>query len=81
MVDDKWYPLYSVQPMIRFVKSTPVVDGVGSKIPLKTGWRFHPKTHRRLHQRKTGVHNRGRRPVGYVSIISQEWVRVRFWRF
>jgi hypothetical protein len=35
MVDDKWYPLYSVRPMIRFVKKTPVVDGVGLKNTLE----------------------------------------------
>jgi hypothetical protein len=27
LVDDKWYPLYSVQSMVRFVKQTPIVDG------------------------------------------------------
>jgi hypothetical protein len=35
MVDDKWYPLYSVRPMIRYVKKTPVVDGVGLKNTLE----------------------------------------------
>lgn len=35
MVEDKWYPLYSVQPMIRFVKQTPVVDGAGLKNTLE----------------------------------------------
>ena len=35
MVEDKWYPLYSVQPMIRFVKQTPVVDGAGLKMTLE----------------------------------------------
>jgi len=35
MVDDKWYPLYSVRPMIRFVKETPIVDGVGLKYTLE----------------------------------------------
>jgi hypothetical protein len=35
MVDDKWYPLYSVQPMVRFVKSTPLVDGAGLKNTLE----------------------------------------------
>lgn len=36
LVDDKWYPLHSVQPMIRYVKRTPVVDGVGLKNTLET---------------------------------------------
>ncbi len=35
MVDDKWYPLYSVQPMVKYVKKTPVVDGTGLKITLE----------------------------------------------
>lgn len=35
MVDNKWYPLYSVQPMIRYVKQTPVVDGAGLKNSLE----------------------------------------------
>jgi len=35
MVDDKWYPLYSVEPMIRYVKKTPVVDGAGLKNTLE----------------------------------------------
>ena len=35
MVDDKWYPLYSVQSMIRFIQKTPVVDGAGLKNTLE----------------------------------------------
>jgi len=35
MVDKKWYPLYSVRPMVRFVKKTPLVDGTGLKITLE----------------------------------------------
>lgn len=35
MVDNKWYPLYSVQPMVRFIKQTPVVDGTGLKNTLE----------------------------------------------
>lgn len=35
MVDSKWYPLYSVRPMVRFVKRTPLVDGVGLKNTLE----------------------------------------------
>lgn len=35
MVDDKWYPLYSVLPMIRDVRKTPVVDGAGLKNTLE----------------------------------------------
>jgi hypothetical protein len=35
MLDDKWYPLYSVQSMVRFIKKTPVVDGAGLKNTLE----------------------------------------------
>jgi hypothetical protein len=35
MVDNKWYPLYTVQPMIKYIKQTPVVDGVGLKNTLE----------------------------------------------
>jgi hypothetical protein len=35
MVDGRWYPLYSVQPMVRYVKKTPVVDGAGLKNTLE----------------------------------------------
>lgn len=35
MVDEKWYPLHSVQPMVRYVERTPVVDGAGLKNTLE----------------------------------------------
>ena len=35
LVDVKWFPLYSVQPMVRFVKITPLVDGGGLKNTLE----------------------------------------------
>ena len=35
MVEDHWYPLYSVQSMVRFVEHTPVVDGAGLKNTLE----------------------------------------------
>jgi hypothetical protein len=34
-VADKWYPLYSVRPMVRYVKKTPLVDGEGLKNTLE----------------------------------------------
>lgn len=34
-VDQRWYPLYSVRPMVRFVKETPIVDGAGLKNTLE----------------------------------------------
>jgi hypothetical protein len=35
MVDGRWYRLYSVEPMVRFIKQTPVVDGTGLKNTLE----------------------------------------------
>lgn len=35
LVDEKWYPLHSVKPMVRFVKKTPIVDGAGLKNTLE----------------------------------------------
>jgi hypothetical protein len=35
LVDDKWYPLYSVQSMVRTINKTPVVDGAGLKNTLE----------------------------------------------
>ncbi len=35
MVEDRWYPLYSVQKMVRFIQKTPVVDGTGLKNTLE----------------------------------------------
>lgn len=35
LVDDTWYPLYSVNKMVRFIKKTPVVDGTGLKNTLE----------------------------------------------
>lgn len=31
LVDGRWYPFYSLQPMIRYIKKTPLVDGTGLK--------------------------------------------------
>jgi hypothetical protein len=35
MVDQTWYPLHSVKPMVRLVRKTPLVDGTGLKITLE----------------------------------------------
>ncbi len=35
LVDGKWYPLYSVQKMVRFIEKTPYVDGAGLKNSLE----------------------------------------------
>jgi hypothetical protein len=34
-VDEKWYPLYSCQKMVRYVEKTPLVDGEGLKNTLE----------------------------------------------
>lgn len=36
MVDQKWYLLHSVKPMVRFVQKTPLVDGTGLKVTLES---------------------------------------------
>jgi hypothetical protein len=36
LVDKKWYPLFSVKPMVRFIKETPLVDGTGLKSTLES---------------------------------------------
>ena len=35
LIDQKWYPLYSVQKIVRFIEKTPVVDGAGLKNTLE----------------------------------------------
>ena len=35
MVDGKWYRLYGAEPLVRYVRKTPVVDGVGVKNTLE----------------------------------------------
>lgn len=52
-VGERWYPLYSVQPMVRHIVHTPVVDGSGLKNTLEAevggflmrelGQEVHPK--------------------------------------
>ncbi|PWH19390.1 MAG: quinate 5-dehydrogenase [Anaerolineae bacterium] len=46
MVDRKWYPLYSVQSMVRYVKKTPIVDGAGLKNSLE--YRLAPFINERI---------------------------------
>ena len=35
LVDQHWYPLYSVQPLFRFIRHTPYTDGTGLKNTLE----------------------------------------------
>lgn len=46
LVEDKWYPLYSVKKMVRFIKKTPVVDGTGLKNTLEN--RTIPLLHKKI---------------------------------
>lgn len=34
-VDQRWYPFYSVQKMVRFIQKTPFVDGAGLRVTLE----------------------------------------------
>ncbi|MFZ0533300.1 MAG: hypothetical protein WAM09_08975 [Anaerolineales bacterium] len=34
-VGTRWYPLYSMRPMVRFIKQTPVVDGAGLRSTIE----------------------------------------------
>lgn len=45
LVDQKYYPLYSVQPMVRMVKITPIVDGEGLKNTLENKLATYIDTH------------------------------------
>lgn len=36
LVDNRWFPLHSIQPMVRTIRNTPVVDGTGLKISLES---------------------------------------------
>ncbi|MBI9046844.1 MAG: hypothetical protein JEZ06_20330 [Anaerolineaceae bacterium] len=35
MVDEKWYTMHSVKPLVRFIKKTPAADGTGLKMTLE----------------------------------------------
>jgi hypothetical protein len=54
LVDQKFYPLYSVRPIVRFVEKTPLVDGEGLKNTLenKAISFFHQKTADHVKERK-----------------------------
>jgi len=54
LVDKKFYPLYSVRPIVRFVKKTPLVDGAGLKNTLENravGF-LHAKTGNYIKEKK-----------------------------
>jgi hypothetical protein len=45
MVDGKWYPFYTIKPMVRFVEKTPLVDGSGLKNTLENKASAFLETH------------------------------------
>lgn len=45
LVEGKWYPLHSVQKMVRFVKKTPIVDGTGLRNTLEAQTAAFLETH------------------------------------
>ena len=59
MVDGKWYRLYSVEKMVRFIKETPVVDGTGLKNTLERKAAPLWKPNWAITSRRTG----GRKPL------------------
>ncbi len=64
MVDEKWYPLHSVKPMVRLIKQTPVVDGTGLKNTLEN--RFIP-----ILEARAGEHIRHKRAL--VTVGADRW--------
>lgn len=66
MVGEKWYPLYSVQKMVRFIEKTPVVDGAGLKNTLEN--RLAPFMEQRIGEY---IRQRGRR--AFVTLGVDRW--------
>lgn len=66
MVDQKWYPLYSVQKMVRFIQKTPVVDGAGLKNTLE--YRMGPFIEAKIGEY---VHQLGKK--AFVATGSDRW--------
>ena len=66
MVDEKWYPLYSVQPMVRFIKETPVVDGTGLKNTLEAKAGSYVET-------KLGAYTREQGRKAFIMTGADRW--------
>jgi len=66
MVDQKWYPLYSVQKMVRFIRQTPVVDGTGMKNTLE--YRLAP-----FIEAKIGEYVRSLGLKAFIATGSDRW--------
>lgn len=63
MVADKWYPLYSVNKMVRFIQKTPFVDGAGLKNTLEN--RMAPYLDRKIGDY---INQRGRKALITVGV-------------
>ncbi|HLA99083.1 MAG TPA: hypothetical protein VJL34_11560 [Anaerolineales bacterium] len=70
MVEDRWYPLYSVQSMVRFVKETPVVDGAGLKNTLEN--RLGP-----FIEAKIGAHIQEQGKKAFITLGVDRWGMTR----
>ncbi len=66
LVDTRWYPLYSVNRMVRFVKQTPIVDGTGLKITLEKKAAFYLEQHFRDY-----IETRGR--TAFIMTGADRW--------
>lgn len=66
LVDQKWYPLHSVKPMVRFITKTPVVDGAGLKNTLEN--KLAPTIEAQIGDY---VHEKGRKVM--VTIGTDRW--------
>ncbi len=65
-VADKWYPLYSIRKMVRFVKETPLVDGAGLRDTLES--RVAPFINAHI-----GEYVRQRGPRAFVTVGADRW--------
>jgi len=66
MVDDKWYRLYSVEKMVRFIKETPVVDGTGLKNTLENQAASFVEA-------KIGAYVKGRGKKAFIMTGADRW--------
>jgi hypothetical protein len=66
MVDKKWYPLYSIQKIVRFIQKTPVVDGTGIKNTLE--YRIAPFIDARI-----GEYVKEKGKKAFVATGSDRW--------
>ena len=66
MVDERWYPLHSVRPMVRFVKQTPLVDGSGLKSTLERRVVAYMKSKidGYIREKKVAISGKGRKLTG-----------------